>query len=384
MHSTRQSLSILGSTGSIGCSALEVARQHRDKIRIVSLAAGNNREALLGQIREFRPALASIASREDALWLSQQVDIPVFWGPQGLRECVHHPDVSMVLAAMVGSAGLAPVIEAIQAGRDIALANKEILVAGGELVMKLVKQHGVRLLPVDSEHSAIMQCLEGHRHAEISSIILTASGGAFRDWSLEKMQSATVNDALRHPNWNMGRKITIDSATMMNKGLELIEARWLFDVPPARLDVVIHPESIVHSMVEYVDGSMIAQLGTPDMQAPIAYALFYPHRYALDIPPLKLHEIGALHFQQPDLLKYPCLRMAQWAMEQQSSASVVLNGSNEVAVQLFLNGKIPFAGISSMVERTLEQHTPCTLNCVEDVLEIDKWSRRKAQEGIVA
>ncbi|MBB5022373.1 1-deoxy-D-xylulose-5-phosphate reductoisomerase [Desulfurispira natronophila] len=375
-----KSVAILGSTGSIGCSALEIVRLHRDKVRVVSLAAGRNRELLLRQICEFEPQLVSVTSREDARWLQQHTSIPVYWGPQGLSEVVAHPSVELVLAAMVGSAGLAPVMQAIELGRDIALANKEILVAGGELVMAKARQQGVQLLPVDSEHSAIMQSLKGHSAREVARIILTASGGSFRDWSAQELAEATIDDALNHPNWSMGQKITIDSATMMNKGLELIEARWLFDVDPNMLEVIIHPESIVHSMVEYVDGSVIAQMGVPDMKAPIAYALFHPRRYPVDVPALRWAEVATLNFSQPDLAKYPCLALAQDVMCQKGSAAVIMNGANEIAVSCFLRGEIPFSRICAMVEQTLQHHQPHHLESVEHILELDQWSRQRALE----
>jgi 1-deoxy-D-xylulose-5-phosphate reductoisomerase len=286
----------------------------------------------------------------------------------------------MVVAAIVGAAGLVPTAAAIMAGKDIALANKETLVTAGHIFMDLVEKHGVRLYPVDSEHSAIFQSLSGQRRDDIRKIILTASGGPFLATPLEQMKKVTVANALNHPNWSMGRKISIDSATMMNKGLEVIEAHWLFAVPPEKIDVTIHPQSIIHSMVEYLDGCVIAQLGTPDMKAPIAYALSYPERIATGVKPLELTDYVGLTFSKPDLERFPALRLAYRALVDGESMPAVMNAANEIAVELFLDGRIGFSEIPALIERTMDAHQPVRLGSIADVLEADRWSRTKIRE----
>ncbi|WP_027390406.1 1-deoxy-D-xylulose-5-phosphate reductoisomerase [Chrysiogenes arsenatis] len=377
-----QTLAILGSTGSIGTSALEIVAQYPDRLQVSALAAGNNRELLLQQAAYFRPALISIASEADAQWLRQQIDIPVYSGENGLLEVACERDATLVLAALVGSAGIAPTLAAINETKDIALANKETLVAGGALVMQRAQQAGVTIFPVDSEHSAIFQCLEGQRSEDVSHIILTASGGALRQLPLSELEKATVHEALRHPNWNMGRKVTIDSATMMNKGLELIEARWLFNVHPDQLDVVIHPESIIHSLVEYRDGSFLAHLGRPSMKIPLAYAFFHPERHPVGVEKLRLHELATLHFEAPDLQRYPCLHLAQQVMRQPDSAAAVLNSANEVAVDAFLQGKITFVRIAHIVEAVLSAHRPTALESLEHLMNLDMQSRLAAEAEV--
>jgi 1-deoxy-D-xylulose-5-phosphate reductoisomerase len=288
----------------------------------------------------------------------------------------------MVVSAIVGAAGLEPTLAAVHAGLDVALANKETLVVAGELVMSALKSSGGRLFPVDSEHSAIYQSLKGHRREDVRRLILTASGGPFRNWSLEDLQNVQPNDALAHPNWTMGRKITIDSATMMNKGLEVIEAHWLFDLPVDKIDVNIHPESIVHSMVEYVDGAVIAQLGIPDMKTPIAYALNYPERLALDLPPLDLCRLGRLHFSAPDSKCFPCLGLAYEAIRRGGTTPAVLNAANELAVDAFLQQKIAFLDISRTIATVMQQHTTTAASDLEQILTADHWARHKAKSVI--
>ena len=286
---------------------------------------------------------------------------------------------SMVVAAIVGAAGLLPAAAAIKAGKDLALANKETLVTAGHLFMDLVAQHAVKLYPVDSEHSAVFQSIEGHRSQDISKIILTASGGPFRATPLEQLHQVTIQDALNHPNWSMGRKITIDSATMMNKGLEVIEARWLFDVPPDKISVNIHPQSIIHSMVEYIDGCVIAQLGTPDMKAPIAYALSYPARVSTGVKPLDLTALSGLTFFKPDFERFPCLGLAYRAMGEGESMPTVMNAANEVAVETFLQGEISYLQIARLIEKTMDIHQAHSLGSIEEVLDVDQWGRATAR-----
>jgi 1-deoxy-D-xylulose-5-phosphate reductoisomerase len=300
----------------------------------------------------------------------------------GLIACAAASPAEMVVSAIVGAAGLEPTLAAVEAGRDVALANKETLVIAGELVTAAVARAGVRLFPVDSEHSAIFQSLEGHRRTDVRRLILTASGGPFRNWSLDDLQKVTPHDALAHPNWTMGRKITIDSATMMNKGLEVIEAHWLFGLPVERIAVHIHPESIVHSMVEYVDGAVMAQLGIPDMTTPIAYALSYPERLQLDLPPLDLCRLGRLHFSEPDGRCFPCLGLAYDALRCGRSAPAVLNAANELAVEAFLSERIGFLDIPRIIASVLAQHEVTAADSLERILAADQWARRMAQKKI--
>ncbi len=375
-------LAILGSTGSIGVSTLEIVAAHPDKFRIIALSAGKNLELFARQIRQFRPKLVAVADRDDIpqlrVLLADQ-EVVITGGVEGLCAVATADNVQMVVAAIVGAAGLVPTAAAIRAGKDVALANKETLVTAGHLFMELVAQHQVKLYPVDSEHSAIFQSSEGHRSQDITRIILTASGGPFRETSLERLKKVTVKDALNHPNWSMGRKITIDSASMMNKGLEVIEARWLFDVPPEKISVNIHPQSIIHSMVEYVDGCVIAQLGTPDMKAPIAYALSYPARVSSGVKPLDLTELAGLTFYKPDLERFPCLGLAYRAMGEGESMPAVMNAANEVAVEAFLEGRIGFLQIPRVIEQTMDNHQPHRLSSIEEVLEADRWGRDAAR-----
>ncbi|MDD5285885.1 MAG: 1-deoxy-D-xylulose-5-phosphate reductoisomerase [Desulfuromonadaceae bacterium] len=378
-----KNLTILGSTGSIGVSTLEIVAAHPDRFRVVAMTAGKNLELFVRQIRQFAPRIAVVASSGDVPLLKEMcggLDVEILGGMEGLIAAATDDEVEMVVAAIVGAAGLLPTAAAIRAGKDIALANKETLVTAGHLFMDMVREHGVRLFPVDSEHSAVFQSIEGHRSADIEKIILTASGGPFLNTPAEQFTRVTVRDALNHPNWNMGRKITIDSATMMNKGLEVIEARWLFDVPVEKIDVNIHPQSIIHSMVEYIDGCVIAQLGTPDMKAPIAYALSYPERISTGVKPLDLTQFSGLTFLRPDMDKFRCLGLAYRAINSGESMPAVMNAANEIAVEAFLEGRIGFVQIADTIETAMNAHTPRDLRSIEEVLEADLWGRETARE----
>jgi 1-deoxy-D-xylulose-5-phosphate reductoisomerase len=376
-------LSILGSTGSIGVSTLEIVAAYPDRFRIAALTAGKNLELFVQQIRQFSPRIAAVAAAEDVPRLRELcsgLEVEILGGVEGLTAAATASETEMVVAAIVGAAGLIPTAAAIRAGKDIALANKETLVTAGHLFMEMVAQYGVKLYPVDSEHSAVFQSIEGHRNLDISKIILTASGGPFLNTPVEQLATVTVMDALNHPNWSMGKKITIDSATMMNKGLEVIEARWLFDAPVDKIDVNIHPQSIIHSMVEYVDGCVIAQLGTPDMKAPIAYALSYPERVATGVKPLDLTSFSGLTFHKPDLDKFRCLGLAYRAINEGESMPAVMNAANEIAVAAFLAGGIGFVQIAEVIERTMDAHQAGDLKSIDEVLLADSWGRNKARE----
>ena len=380
-------LSILGSTGSIGVSTLEIVAAYPDRFQVVALTAGSNLELLQQQIARFSPRLVTVLTDELADELRRRLPAPrpeILAGVPGLIAAATAPEADMVVAAIVGAAGLVPTAAAISAGKDVALANKETLVTAGHLIMAMVAEKGVRLYPVDSEHSAVFQSLHGHRDADVRRIILTASGGPFRTWPLEKLAGVTVADALNHPNWSMGQKITIDSATMMNKGLEVIEARWLFDLPGDRIAVNIHPQSIIHSMVEYVDGCVMAQLGVPDMKAPIAYALTFPERIPTGVKPLDLTQLSGLTFFNPDLDRFPCLRLAYRALVDGESMPAVLNAANEVAVEAFLRGAIGFTDIPRIIEQTMDSHPPRKLATIEEVLLVDRWARERAREMVAS
>jgi 1-deoxy-D-xylulose-5-phosphate reductoisomerase len=373
-------LAILGSTGSIGRSALDVVRAHPDKLRVVGLAAGANAEKLLEQAAEFQPRVIAMAT-EDALQAvaaAYQAESG-FAGSDGLVAVATHPDVDIVICASSGTAGLEAVLAAIDAGKTIALANKEVLVMAGALVTAAARRRGVSILPVDSEHNAIHQCLHGRRGEEIRRIILTASGGPFREMSATGLATVTPAAALQHPTWRMGRKITIDSATLMNKGLEVIEAHWLFDLPASRIDVVIHPQSIVHSMVELVDGSIIAQLGGADMKLPIQYACSYPDRWEAPVARLNLSAIAPLEFQKPDLERFPCLGLAYRALEAGPSHAVVLNAANEVAVASYLEERISFLSIPRVIEQAMDAHTGGAVSTLDEVRGLDRWARLYSQ-----
>jgi 1-deoxy-D-xylulose-5-phosphate reductoisomerase len=383
----KKALSILGSTGSIGVSTLQVVRQFPDRFEVAALAAGRNIHLLMEQIKVFRPSLVAVLDEPLASQLqrglkSQGHSPEVCFGPEGYDRVATFPQSRMLVSAMVGAAGLLPTLAAINAGMDLALANKETLVVAGEIVMRAAKRKGIRILPVDSEHSAIFQALQGNHREALKRILLTASGGPFFDKTSEELKRVTPEAALRHPNWSMGRKITIDSATLMNKGLEVIEAHWLFDVPVERIAIHIHPESIVHSMVEYIDGSVIAQMGMPDMKIPIAYALAYPERLPVQSPPLDLFRLRKLNFYPPDEEKFPCLRLAYEACRRGSTLPAVLNAANEVAVEAFLNGRIQFLEIPQVIETVMQVHKlTATANLtLEAILGADRWARAEAEK----
>jgi 1-deoxy-D-xylulose-5-phosphate reductoisomerase len=374
---------VLGSTGSIGTSTLKVAEDLPDRIRPLALGAGNNTELLLEQTRKFEPECVSIGDPAKAAELRDVLGtkVEIFSGPEGLLKLATLPAADIVLVAIVGTAGLQPALAAIRAGKDVAIASKEILVMAGEIVMSEARKYGVRLLPVDSEHSAIFQCLEGKSSASVRKLWLTASGGPFRDrkvWPAERFSEITVEHALKHPSWVMGRKITIDSATLFNKGLEMIEARWLFEIEMARVEVVVHPQSVVHSMVEYADGSMLAQLSTPDMCLPIQYALTYPDRAPSDRVQTNLAQLGSLTFEEPDPARFPSLTLARRAGEVGGTLPAVLNAANEVAVEAFVNRKINFPGIADVVRRTMDRHAAISHPTLDQILEADAWARKEA------
>ena len=377
-------LAILGSTGSIGVSTLDIVGRFPEKFRVVALAAGKNLTQLIEQIKSFQPLLVSLSQEEDAKRLRHELPDfkgDIVWGADGLLATATHEDADMVMAALVGAIGLPPTLAAIRAGKDVALANKEALVVSGELMTREAAQHDGRLLPVDSEHNAIFQALHGHKQERVKRIILTASGGPFLHRPAEDFQTIRIEEALQHPTWKMGNKITIDSATLMNKGLEVIEARWLFNLPPEQVSVIVHPQSIVHSLVEYVDGSVLAQLGIPDMRVPISYILAYPDRLPLThLPQLNLAEAARLEFVEPDYDKFPCLGLAYTALERGGTCPAVLNAANEVSVASFLSGRIAFTDIAAINKRVLVAHAAQPVKDLESVLEADGWARAQAKK----
>jgi 1-deoxy-D-xylulose-5-phosphate reductoisomerase len=376
-----KSIALLGSTGSIGVSTLDLVRRFPDRFRIFGMVAGQNLKLLAAQIREFAPQCVAIKNESDVPRLRKLLGkktIEIGWGVKGATAISTANDVDVVLAAIVGAAGLVPTLEAIRAGKEVALANKEALVMAGEILVNEAKKANSRLFPVDSEHSAIFQCLEGNQRDEVDKLILTASGGPFLKTPLSRLSTVTISQALKHPNWKMGRKITIDSATMMNKGLEVVEAHWEFNMEPSRIDVVIHPQSVVHSMVRYQDGTIIAQLGIPDMRIPIAYALAYPHRLNGGWKPLEVTDHEELNFLPVDKKRYPALGLAYDALNQGGTMPAVLNAANEIAVEAFLAGKIGFREIHRTIERTMCNHSPQAARDVEDVLDADRWARERA------
>ncbi len=376
-------LSILGSTGSIGKNTLEVISGHADRFRVAALAARNNIGELESQIKAFRPDVVAVLDEPAAEDLKKKgLPVDVLAGEEGIVRAAVLEGVDMVVSAIAGSAGLVPTHAAIQAGKDIALATKETLVMAGDIIMSEASEKGVSIIPVDSEHSAVFQCLDGRDMNEVERLILTASGGAFLRSSVSELESVTPSDALQHPNWDMGRKITIDSATMMNKGLEVIEACWLFNMPFEKIDVLLHPQSIIHSMVEFIDGSVIAQMSVPDMKGPIAYALSYPGRLGDILPPLKLAEIRELTFEEPDHSKYPALSLTYEALRAGGTMPCVLNAANEVAVEAFLEERIPFTGITGVVSDTMAEHRVLKARNIEEVLNVSEWARHKAREII--
>ena len=371
-----QNIAILGSTGSIGRQALDVISRHPDRYRAVALAARSSAELLQEQVRAFRPETAVLTHPPKGFGGTSECE----WnfGEEALLDVCARADVDAVLVAVVGIAGLPLVLRAIACGKKVLLANKEALVTGGELVMRAAKEKDVLLLPVDSEHSAIFQCLQGAQGNTPTRLILTASGGPFRTWKKEDIYNARPEQALKHPNWSMGRKITIDSASMMNKALEVIEARWLFDMPAEKIDVLIHPQSVIHSMVEYADGAVMAQLGTPDMRLPILYAMSWPERLPTGGKRLDFTQMNALTFEQPDYNRFPGLKLAYDALAVGGSMSAVLNGANEVAVDAFLHERIPFGAIARLVEETMQAVTVMTHPTLEQVFECDRAARQKA------
>jgi 1-deoxy-D-xylulose-5-phosphate reductoisomerase len=370
---------IMGSTGSIGTQALDVIRQHDKEYNVVGLSARSSAELLIDQIKEFKPKYVCIQNSDYVEHIKSAVDfdIKIFSGEEGLVKLAKVDEGDCVLTAVVGIAGLEPTIEAIRNGKNIALANKETLVTAGEIVMSEARKYGVEILPVDSEHSAIFQSLNGEKREQVSKIILTASGGPFRTKNKEELKKVTLEQALKHPNWSMGKKITIDSATMMNKGLEVIEAKWLFDVEFDQIEILVHPQSIIHSMVEYVDRSVIAQLGNSDMRIPIQYALSYPDRIELEADSLDLTKISNLTFEKPDFEKFRCLRLAIEALERGGIIPCALNAANEVAVELFLNEKIEFFEISILIEETISDIKNIMSPTLDDIIKTDKQVRIK-------
>jgi 1-deoxy-D-xylulose-5-phosphate reductoisomerase len=381
-----KSIAILGSTGSVGVTTLDVVSRFPDQFKVVAMAAGRNLDRLAQQVASFRPELVSVATPELARQLSKRLGPQrpaILYGLEGLQAVATHPEAEMVVSALVGALGLAPTLAAIKAGKDIAFANKEVLVVAGEIVTRAAKERGVMLLPVDSEHNAIFQCLEGRARSSVRRIILTASGGPFLKLAPERFASITVADALNHPTWRMGNKITIDSATLMNKGLEVIEARWLFDLAPGQISVVIHPQSVVHSMVEMIDGSVIAEMAIPDMAIPIAYALAFPERLPLDhLRPLSLVDCAKLTFEEPDLERFPCLRLGYEALRAGGTMAACLNAANEELVAGFLDGRARFADIPRHIETVMHRHGSHIAQSLEDLFETDSWARAAARELI--
>lgn len=377
-------ISVLGSTGSIGTQTLDVIRTHKDRFKIVGLAVLRNIDELEKQIEEFNPEVVAVFEKEKAEILSNRIGkkIKVVSGMEGLIEVATLKTSNIVLTSVVGSIGLLPTLEAIRCKKTIALANKETLVVAGELVTKEAKKYDAKIIPVDSEHSAIFQCLQGEDAKNISRIILTASGGAFRSWAKNEIEKAKAKDALQHPTWNMGNKITIDSSTLMNKGLEVIEAKWLFNMELDKINVVVHPQSIIHSMVEYKDSSIIGQMGVPDMRTPIQYALSYPERIESSIRRLDFNNLGQLTFMSPDIEKFPCLPLAYEALKIGKTMPCVLNGANEILVEYFLQNRIGFYDIPRLIERAMTIHKPFSYKTIDEILEVDKWIKKWVKSEI--
>lgn len=371
-----KNIAILGSTGSIGTQSLDVVRKHPEEFAVTALTCGRNIDLFREQLKEFKPALAVCGEKDDAQRLAAEFPgISFSWGMEGIVDAAVSSDSSIVVNSLLGMMGIRPTYEAIKAGKDIAFANKETLVAGGSLIMDAVKKYGVKFLPVDSEHSAIFQCIQGNEGNRVKRIILTASGGPFRGYTAQQMRQVTKAQALKHPRWTMGAKITIDSATMMNKGLEVIEACWLFDMDAKDVEVHVHPESILHSAVEFSDGSVIGQMGLPDMRVPIAYALSWPRRLENIAAPLDLFSVGALHFEKPDLKAFKCLGLAFRAIEEGKSSPIVLNAANEEAVAAFLRDEISFGQIGDLVEAAMDRKAPAEIGCLEDIFEVERETR---------
>lgn len=380
-----KTIALLGSTGSIGVSTLALVREFPDRFKISGMVAGKNLTLLARQVKEFSPRCVAIKHEEDIVQLRRLLGnnkTELLFGDAGAAAVASAPEVDVVLAAIVGGAGLMPCLIGLLAGKEIALANKEALVMAGEIFVAAAKNKGVRLLPVDSEHSAIFQCLQGNQRAEVDKIILTASGGPFLRTPLGRLEKVSVTQALKHPNWKMGQKITVDSATMMNKGLEVIEARWEFDMDPSAIEVVIHPQSVVHSMVRYQDGSIIAQLGIPDMRIPIAYALSFPNRLKGSWPALDLTEHRELNFEPVEKRRFPALSLAYHALREGGTMPVVLNGANEIAVAAFLEGRIGFREIHRIIDKTMNKHGKRVAKEIGEILEVDQWARQYASSLI--
>jgi 1-deoxy-D-xylulose-5-phosphate reductoisomerase len=381
-----KTISILGSTGSVGVTTLDVVSRFPDRFQIVAMAAGKNLDLLTEQVKRFKPELVSVSTPELARDLKTRLGamkVEIAHGMEGAISVATHPDAQLVMSAIVGAIGLRPTLAAAKAGKDIAFANKETLVVAGEVMNRAVRESGVTLLPVDSEHNAIFQCLEGRQRSNLKRIILTASGGPFLKLPLERFATVTVAEALKHPTWRMGAKITIDSASLMNKGLEVIEARWLFDLTAEQISVVIHPQSVIHSMVEMIDGSVIAEMAIPDMAIPVAYALAYPERLPMThLKPLSLAECGPLSFEQPDLNRFPCLRLAFEALKASGTMPCALNAANEVMVAAFLNGEAQFLDIPRHIETVMSRHSNHPARTLEDLIETDGWARAQARELI--
>ena len=378
-------LSILGSTGSIGKNTLEVISAHRDRFKVVALAAGNNIEMLEAQIIEFRPDVAAVFDEAAAEELKKKnLPVEILVGQKGMIDVATLDSVDTVVSAISGSAGLVPTHEAIKAEKNIALATKEALVMAGKIIMAEASERGVSIIPVDSEHSAVFQCLDGRDIEEVEKIMLTASGGPFLKRGPDELKNVTPAEALNHPNWDMGRKITIDSATLMNKGLEVIEAYWLFNVPVEKIGVVLHPQSIIHSMVRFIDGSVIAQMSVPDMKGPISYALSYPERLGKVLPTLDLAEIRELTFEEPDVKRFPSLAITYDALRAGGTMPCVLNAANEAAVEAFLDERIPFTDIFRVVSDTMAEHEVSDGETIEEVINVSEWAKEKAKEVIEA
>jgi 1-deoxy-D-xylulose-5-phosphate reductoisomerase len=379
-------ITVLGSTGSIGLSALDVIGKNPRLFRVVALAAGKNIKLLQKQIERFRPQLVSVSDEQGAGELrsriSTKIKTRIVAGMEGLKEVAALAGADIVISAISGAAGLIPTLAAIDAGKDIALANKETMVMAGDIVTKKAKEKGVKILPLDSEHSAIFQCLQGQKHNNVNKIILTASGGPFFNYKTSELKKVTLSQALKHPNWKMGKKITIDSASMMNKGLEVIEAKWLFDLEINKIEVLIHPQSIVHSMVEFVDGCLLAQMGIPDMRTPIAYALTYPERIKNDLPLLDLIKTRSLEFLKPDVKKFPCLQLAYEAGICGGTMPAVLNAANEIAVEAFLRRTIKFVDLPGIIDKVLSKHKAVKKPSLDDILQADVWARVQTRELI--
>jgi 1-deoxy-D-xylulose-5-phosphate reductoisomerase len=385
-------LTILGSTGSIGVNTLDVVAHHPDRLSVIALAANKNAKKMLEQCRRFQPRYAVLLDEVSAEWLASEIraaglDTEVLWGVESLEKVASLPDVDMVMAAIVGAPGIRPTYAAARAGQLQMKENKETMVMAGRIFMDVVKENGATLLPIDSEHNAIFQSLPHHFKGDLHGvgvrrILLTASGGPFRQTSLALLEQVTPGQACAHPNWVMGQKISVDSATMMNKGLEVIEARWLFEAPPEQIEVVIHPQSIIHSMVEYVDGSVLAQLGNPDMRTPIAHALGFPERIETSVKPLDMFKVGRLDFEAPDFKRFPCLKLAYQALAIGGSAPAILNAANEVAVESFLKFRMPFTAISTMIEDVMQTVGHMDIATLNDVLAADRMAREAAHEWL--